>query len=483
MYLDNMNAIIALLLLVLPQPTPFNTRDSTTITGTISAFQPGATDGMITFYMYDIQGNRIHLSFPISANGHYKATLLQAYEGDLSVYYREHFANLYTRPGGHLVLDMDGDGKYHAGGELGAINNEVMDFFNQFYQQHFPTEVNLGSKMPDSAFAAARRQRLHEELDFLEAFAKQSGSLSPPVKAWLQRYLTYEAANDLITYPFFGKRNTEIDAESLLSYLGGIPVVDEAALSNASYYRFLNWLTTGMNIITNLNPANGALLKEDSSRRVSLPLDWVDEAASVGITRDLMYYDEYNLIRNLRQKESTSTWNRCYDRVGSAYIKNCFMVDKSIADKGGFTPFELQKRLQAFAAPDNVKQRLDSLFGSMRGQTTFVDFWGTWCGACMAELPDYPDMIAHFKGAPVHFLFLSDETTDSAMHAVQKKFGIDATFFNITADENTVLGSILGFSGYPHHYLLDAKGLVVAECWGPGSGTETRIRQQLKVTN
>jgi thiol-disulfide isomerase/thioredoxin len=46
-------------------------------------------------------------------------------------------------------------------------------------------------------------------------------------------------------------------------------------------------------------------------------------------------------------------------------------------------------------------------------KVTFINYWGTWCGPCVGELPDLEALYGKYKGA-IGFIGICDDATDSA---------------------------------------------------------------------
>jgi thiol-disulfide isomerase/thioredoxin len=43
----------------------------------------------------------------------------------------------------------------------------------------------------------------------------------------------------------------------------------------------------------------------------------------------------------------------------------------------------------------------------LRGKVTYLDFWGTWCAPCLAEMPASEALRQHFAGRDVVFVYIS----------------------------------------------------------------------------
>lgn len=49
-----------------------------------------------------------------------------------------------------------------------------------------------------------------------------------------------------------------------------------------------------------------------------------------------------------------------------------------------------------------------------------VNFWATWCGPCIKELPEFDDIAARYKGKPVKVLLVSLDFKEAYPEKIQK---------------------------------------------------------------
>lgn len=109
--------------------------------------------------------------------------------------------------------------------------------------------------------------------------------------------------------------------------------------------------------------------------------------------------------------------------------------------------------------------------GENRGKVTVINFWGTWCGPCIAELPHFAEVAADY----------ADRVTVVAVHSEYIKNGEDVPMWieknypdtsilfaqDPPSDGNGAYYTALGGVGaYPMTFIVNADGVITFVCSG-----------------
>lgn len=108
-----------------------------------------------------------------------------------------------------------------------------------------------------------------------------------------------------------------------------------------------------------------------------------------------------------------------------------------------------------------------------RGRVVLVNFWATWCLACIVEMPELGRLQAELGGDDFTVLTLSQDTAGAA---VVRRFlesrGLDN--LPLLFDKNRKLGLAFDQSLLPTSVLIDAEGREVGRLVGPAEWSSPR---------
>ncbi len=91
------------------------------------------------------------------------------------------------------------------------------------------------------------------------------------------------------------------------------------------------------------------------------------------------------------------------------------------------------------------------------GQVVFVNFWGTYCPPCVAELPELQEVYDELKDEGFVIIGLNAEEKPEKVKAFVAENGI--TFPIVISDDATV-NAIFGLKHMPTTWFIDKKGIL-----------------------
>ena len=95
----------------------------------------------------------------------------------------------------------------------------------------------------------------------------------------------------------------------------------------------------------------------------------------------------------------------------------------------------------------------------MRGKVVLVDFWGTHCGPCVAELPRIKTALEKFHAQGFEIIGISCDTDQKELEQYVKKHDLSwPQYFDGKQQSDNQFTVAFGIDGIPHMFLVDRKG-------------------------
>lgn len=122
---------------------------------------------------------------------------------------------------------------------------------------------------------------------------------------------------------------------------------------------------------------------------------------------------------------------------------------------------------EGLRAPDFTVTTLageDVSLSDLRGQTVLINFWGTWCGPCIREMPELQDAYETYQDSGFTVLGLAVRDTREDVLAFKDEYGID---FPLALDTDSTVTNQYVVTNQPSTFIVDADGVIVFRFFGP----------------
>ncbi|MFO0808310.1 MAG: TlpA disulfide reductase family protein [Gemmataceae bacterium] len=113
-------------------------------------------------------------------------------------------------------------------------------------------------------------------------------------------------------------------------------------------------------------------------------------------------------------------------------------------------------------APDFTATTLNGdtvKLADLRGKVVVLDFWATWCGPCVAQIPHVKTMVRKFEGKPFVFLGVSVDDEQDVLRSFVKNQRLSWPIV-FDGGQSGPIATEYKVRAYPTVYVIDAQGKI-----------------------
>ncbi len=143
------------------------------------------------------------------------------------------------------------------------------------------------------------------------------------------------------------------------------------------------------------------------------------------------------------------------------------------------TPQADGTKLTDFATSDPNGKNISAMEVVGKHKLTIIDFWASWCGPCMQEMPHLVQLYELYEPKGLGILGVSLDNEKSEWTDAIKKTGSKWTHISeLTSDSK--IARLFGVTAIPFTLVVDQEGTILASGHLTGTALEDVIRQYLK---
>lgn len=313
--------------------------------------------------------------------------------------------------------------------------------------------------------------------DFLHQYLLEHRPAPKSFLNWANLRIQYYTAKKWVHVQGYLQKSNHPDQDDLLVYLDSVSFNPPNALFSLNYMEFIYQYR----VVRPGCPRN-------TVSELGEKLDWQKQTfqffkeQSEGLAEQLllsqfMYQltSHPTLLKSISELELLEEFKAIVDHP---YLREGFLAHYERTLSSTWDNPSIETAVRLFDAPEDAKAFIPELLRQHSGKILYLDFWATWCGPCMQEMPYYEQVMQQLDTTKIAFVFLSISSPPGAWEAAIDKFQLVGSHHQLSSAEYGVLQNILSIRGIPHHAIIDSSGVIVSEN-APGPREAVKTLEQL----
>ena len=293
--------------------------------------------------------------------------------------------------------------------------------------------------------------------------------------AWMNNYVKYRLAEDLIEY---GNHHKEELPSDYYDFEVDFLTTGKYDLQCSQYYEdFIEKYYLGYK----LSQAEGfqemaSQYQEQTYEGLEAAIDFIDSNISNGIVKNLSITRFCNGFIEFDYLIVDSIFNKFSTIVTDMTCQN-FILQRIDTKKSAVS---LVNKLDDLENLDFVGEIFKEIKDDYFGKILYIDVWGTWCGGCISAFPYSNKLFEELGNENIEFIYLCINSAKSNWQKIMMEYDLKGKNYLLTKDQSAILLEKLGFYGVPRYIIIDKNGDIVDEnAKNPYSGALKEELQEL----
>ncbi|WP_317191987.1 TlpA family protein disulfide reductase [Hymenobacter rubidus] len=396
----------------------------------------------------------------------------------------QEYTILYLTPGDNLTMSLDAERFDESVRYTGTGANPSNYLAQNLLKFDADPEGNPLTKVKTSSPAAMRQladDYRRKRLAFLSTYAK-AHPLTPAFRAYARQTAAFDWANTLFSYPEIRKEATPTDVPTLpatyYDFLAAVRPSQDSALRthNDAYLTFLETYVY-YKLVAPGEPLTGEQLLATTRQQFGN-----------GPSRDLASAKYVYQVLSEKGAPAAAPLLPAFRQVNrdsalAQGVRALYAAQPAIDKKREERMAQEKLARQALAAGKDAPAitvrdasgKTVSL-ADYKGKVVYLDFWASWCGPCMAEVPAGVALKKQFEGKDVVFLYVSIDDKEDAWKKALSTHPLSSPNSVHTLDKGWDAPAPKAYQvhGIPAYFLIGRDGRLAAdETPRPSEGEKT----------
>jgi thiol-disulfide isomerase/thioredoxin len=378
----------------------------------------------------------------------------------------------------HIDIDLNNMASVKFSGDREKTNTDINKYTKQYYSDYEKYQLPYSDASDYKAYCGNLKSEMQKKLDEFSTSANPNQETTE----WIKNYINIQYYSALLYFPFRYCNYKKIRLSDWVAPKGyydmaGLNNVALSSVLNSGYYGLANTylgLYLSPEIFRKqksysysklINSINKQLAGNDLFKQVVLGY-----VLDVGL--NINDIDLYNKNRNLIEP-GLQAFIKQPLQVHYAQMQNDF---KNVH-------LNMNATLKNIAGTP-AEGIIDSIRKVNAGKVVFVDFWATWCGPCLLEMPNSKKLQQKLEKEKVTFVYICLDSKPDTWKVTLSKLNLGGTQYYCNQKQSSSLKKAFNIEAIPYHLLFDKNGDIVesGNYLRADPSTENKINTLLRKT-
>ncbi|MGB0838612.1 MAG: TlpA family protein disulfide reductase [Chitinophagales bacterium] len=270
---------------------------------------------------------------------------------------------------------------------------------------------------------------------------------------WVNTETEYRCANRIQAYFF---QSPSKQKSNYRSFVANYSLNNSTALIAPAYQKYIE------NHLRQLVLFDSPELKE---QRIINRTSWLIRAFELakqefsGKSRDFALAFTLNVMLEGEDMDVVNLYDDFKRYCGTAAYRQ--VIDAKMAKFTGFlaAPAPTGSNLYVIGNEDSFQLR--DLLDRYQGKVIYMDFWASWCGPCLAEMPYSKQVYEQYKNDAIAFVYFSEDKTEGKWRGNINRFGLGGEHYLLSDALKAELYQVFGVQSLPTYVVIDQQGKLI----------------------
>jgi thiol-disulfide isomerase/thioredoxin len=466
-----------------------NSPEEITIAGKIMDYNIGSEKPNVSIIINDNGlADQINYQGKLDSAGNFIIKFTRNYPQDVMISYKTNF-RVIVHPGDSLYVEFDGNTYQRTkifetikfGGQYAELNQK----FANYLKHYFETRPTSQDRKDFKNLSLTEYKRTQDSIKTARTkYAARFISENNPSKeliTWIWTDINFSYFDNLLNFPDRSKfqKYPANWHSNYFSFVSEIPTITTRELIYSDIRWFINQYHVSY-VNRSLFDFGGSIKTTNFD---SLSFKWIiDFVPDDGLLEQLVLSEflnhylskyKYELYEsNLITIEEKIIENFLIEPIMEHYRKTKEILNKPIPI-GNLVKHD-SKTLEAGEILQEIIQK-----GS--GKVIYIDCWGTWCGACLNEIPFAIKFHEKYKDSKMQFVYLCFRSDKEQWEKLIDQFNLQGEHYLLSSNQESFFKEQFNITGYPTYIIIDKDGKIIrnGSSFRPSNAETERIIDKL----